>query len=95
MDLGPAQWVKRVSSAAWVHTERGTKRPAQCSLWTEREKGYRPGMPMAALPDDALRALKTSKMAAVLEFATADPPKGARRYNRLRIYGESGVVGLF
>jgi hypothetical protein len=79
MDMGPAQWVKRISAAAWVSTERGSKRPAQVSLWTDKEKGYRPGMPMVSLPDDVLRALKASKMAAVLGFGTADPPKAMER----------------
>ena len=83
LDMGPAEWVKRVSSSAWVSTERGLKRPAHVSLWTEREKGYRAGMPLATLPDDLLRALKTSKIAEVLEFGTADPPKAMERLREL------------
>ena len=79
IDLGEAEWVRRIASTAWVLTERGTKRPSQCSLWTEREKGYRAGMPMAKLPDDVLRALKQSKIHSILGFGTADPPKAMER----------------
>ena len=70
VDLGPAQWVLRLAAAAWVpcQGQLALKPPKQVSLWSEREQGFRPGMPLSALPDDIVRTFKSGKLAELLGF---------------------------
>jgi hypothetical protein len=85
VDLGPAKWVLRLTAAAWVpcQGQGGLKPPKQVSLWTEREQGFRPGMPISALPDDIVRAFKSGNIAELLGFGTADPPKPMERLREM------------
>eukprot|EP00931_Biecheleriopsis_adriatica_P050360 TRINITY_DN2914_c0_g3_i1.p1 TRINITY_DN2914_c0_g3~~TRINITY_DN2914_c0_g3_i1.p1 ORF type:complete len:2335 (+),score=602.05 TRINITY_DN2914_c0_g3_i1:435-7007(+) len=82
--LSPANWLRQLTTARWVPGREGGSEAKKCAWFRPCEvllkpDAARPGLPLAALPSDVVRALQSEALKGMFAWGTVAPEPPVER----------------